>query len=52
MPPHQQMGLLADLSGLSLDELCSSDSAYNVELAWLAFNWRVLSMAAVVSAPL
>lgn len=53
MPPHQQMGLLADLSGLSLDELCSSDSAYNVELAWLAFNWRVLSMAAVTqSTPL
>lgn len=42
------MGMLADVSELSLDDLCSSDAAFNFELAWLAFNWRVLSLASAV----
>lgn len=48
MPPHEQEGLQADLAGMSLSDLCGSDRAYNVELSWLAFNWRVISLASAV----
>jgi polyphosphate kinase len=34
-----------DLAALSLDELSTSDVAYNRELSWLDFNWRVLAEA-------
>ncbi len=49
MPPHRQEGLQADVGGLPMSDLCGSDRAYNVELSWLAFNWRVLSLASAVS---
>lgn len=29
-----------------------SDAAYNPELSWLSFNWRVLAMAMDPSSPL
>lgn len=35
-----------------LQELCMSDAAYNPELAWLSFNWRVIAMAMDPSTPL
>ncbi len=34
-----------DLASLSLDELSTSDIAYNRELSWLDFNWRVFTEA-------
>lgn len=34
-----------DLTTLSLDELSTSEIAYNRELSWLDFNWRVLNEA-------
>ena len=34
-----------DLASLSLDELSTSDVAYNRELSWLDFNWRVFAEA-------
>lgn len=49
MPPHQQNGVESDVAELSLGDLCGSHRAYNVELSWLAFNWRVLSLASAVS---
>ena len=49
MPPHQQDGAESDVAELSLGDLCGSHRAYNVELSWLAFNWRVLSLASAVS---
>ena len=47
VPPHQQPGLQADIEDLEFDGLFH-DQVYNVELSWLAFNWRVLSMATLV----
>lgn len=34
-----------DLASFSLDELSTSDVAYNRELSWLDFNWRVFAEA-------
>ena len=45
MPPHPMVNILPDVSHMSTLELVESSEVYNVELSWLAFNWRVLSMA-------
>ena len=45
MPPSQVAEFLEDVEGLSLSEVCTSNPVYSVELSWLSFNWRVLSMA-------
>ncbi len=52
MPPEPQDGVLQDVHGLDLDALVSSEEVYNVELATLAWNWRVLSLAADPTTPL
>lgn len=41
-----------DLSTLSLDDLSRSEMAYNRELSWLDFNWRVLAEALDERTPL
>ena len=41
-----------NVGNLSNDELCRSSAVYNVELSWLAFNWRVLAMACNEAVPL
>ena len=45
MPPSQVDEFLEDVKGLSLEAVCTSNPVYSVELSWLSFNWRVLSMA-------
>ena len=52
MPPKQQLTISDDVEPKTLDELISSPEVYNVELAWLAFNWRVLSNALLPRVPL
>eukprot|EP00271_Cylindrocystis_brebissonii_P022322 TRINITY_DN854_c0_g1_i3.p1 TRINITY_DN854_c0_g1~~TRINITY_DN854_c0_g1_i3.p1 ORF type:complete len:774 (+),score=129.48 TRINITY_DN854_c0_g1_i3:266-2587(+) len=53
MPPlGLQEALREDLSGLGIETLVQSDEAYNKELSWLAFNWRVLYMALDKETPL
>ena len=41
-----------EVANLSIEELCRSSAVYNVELSWLAFNWRVLSMACNKEVPM
>jgi polyphosphate kinase len=41
-----------EVASLSIEELCRSSAVYNVELSWLAFNWRVLSMACNKEVPM
>ncbi len=41
-----------DVGSLSVADVCASDEVYNVELSWLAFNWRVLAMARDERVPL
>ena len=41
-----------DVRNLTVDELCTSSAVYNAEISWLAFNWRVLSMAGSERVPL
>ena len=47
--PHQ---CAKAVEGLTVQELCRSSAVYNVELSWLSFNWRVLSMACSPRVPL
>ena len=42
----------SDVVGLTVEELCRSSAVYNAEISWLAFNWRVLSMACSERIPL
>jgi polyphosphate kinase len=41
-----------DVGAASLDDLSKSSEVYSLELSWLAFNWRVLSMALLPEVPL
>eukprot|EP00270_Netrium_digitus_P003372 TRINITY_DN13853_c0_g1_i1.p1 TRINITY_DN13853_c0_g1~~TRINITY_DN13853_c0_g1_i1.p1 ORF type:complete len:925 (+),score=264.64 TRINITY_DN13853_c0_g1_i1:272-2776(+) len=52
MPPWKQDGLQENLDGFDISTLVHSDAAYNKELSWLAFNWRVLHMALDPRTPL
>jgi polyphosphate kinase len=52
MPPKPQPSIVHDVAPTPLDELINSHEVYNIELAWLAFNWRVLSMALFPKVPL
>ena len=45
MPPQTVEGVLGNVAKVSLQGLCDNDDVYNLELSWLAFNWRVLSMS-------
>jgi Polyphosphate kinase N-terminal domain len=52
MPPKPQLGIAHEVAPTPLEELIASPEVYNIELAWLAFNWRVLSMALLPKVPL
>lgn len=52
MPPKPQLSIAHEVEATSLEDLVSSGEVYNVELSWLAFNWRVLSMALLPDVPL
>lgn len=45
MPPPDTMFLERDVSGRTVEELCTAPEIYNRELNWLDFNWRVLHEA-------
>ena len=45
MPPSNTMFLERDVSGRTVEELCTAPAIYNRELSWLDFNWRVLHEA-------
>lgn len=45
IPPEGLEFAQADVSQLTLEELCRRPEVYNRELAWLDFNWRVLQEA-------
>lgn len=48
IPPEPIEGVTADVKEMDLKEMTAKDDVYNIELNWLAFNWRVLHMAAEV----
>ena len=48
IPPQSMDGVTEDVKGMTLNEITHKDDVYNIELNWLAFNWRVLHMAAEV----
>jgi polyphosphate kinase len=52
LPERQVYRPEVDLTTLSLDELSTSPVAYNRELDWLNFNWRVLHEALDPRTPL
>ena len=52
MPPKPQLSIAHEVEATSLEDLVNSGEVYNVELSWLAFNWRVLSMALLPDVPL
>ena len=53
MPPKPQLSIAHDdVVAKPLEDLVSSSEVYNIELSWLAFNWRVLSMALLPKVPL
>lgn len=45
VPPTDTSFLERDVSGRSVEELCTAPEIYNRELSWLDFNWRVLHEA-------
>ena len=53
-PPFAQEGTEESkevLRELDVETLVRSDSVFNAEISWLAFNWRVLAMAASEETP-
>jgi len=52
LPEERAFQPQEDLSTFSLDELITSPEAYNRELSWLDFNWRVLNEALDERTPL
>ena len=52
MPPRPQPSIAHDVEPVPDEDLVSSPEVYNIELSWLAFNWRVLSMALLPKVPL
>ena len=54
-PPFYSEGVIEDgesLSDYEVDALVTDDAVFNAEMSWLAFNWRVLAMAADESVPI
>ncbi|CEF96509.1 Polyphosphate kinase [Ostreococcus tauri] len=54
-PPFAQVGTEESrdvLKELDVETLTRSDSVFNPEMSWLAFNWRVLAMAANEDTPI
>ena len=54
-PPFAQVGTEESrdvLKDLDVETLTRSDSVFNPEMSWLAFNWRVLAMAANEDTPI
>ena len=54
-PPFAQEGMEEDKDALSeydVETLVKSDPVFNAEMSWLAFNWRVLAMAANEEVPI
>lgn len=51
MPPKEPTLLVDALAAMPIDELTTSTEVYTYELAWVAFNWRVLSMAILSGVP-
>ena len=52
MPPKPQLSIAHDVVPKPVEDLVASPDVYNIELSWLAFNWRVLSMALLPKVPL
>jgi polyphosphate kinase len=52
MPPKPQLTIRHDVQFAPLEDLATSSEIYTLELSWLAFNWRVLSMALLPEVPL
>jgi len=48
VPPEPIEGVADDVQDMELHDITRKDEVYNVELNWLAFNWRVLHMASEV----
>ena len=54
-PPFAQEGMeekKENLSQYDVETLVASDTVFNAEMSWLAFNWRVLAMAANEEVPI
>ena len=54
-PPFAQEGMeekKETLSECDVETLVKSDTVFNAEMSWLAFNWRVLAMAANEEVPI
>lgn len=45
MPPHHMEEITIDIENMTNKQISKLDEVYNIELNWLSFNWRVLSMA-------
>ena len=52
IPPDPIEGVTADVKEMDMQDMTAKDDVYNIELNWLAFNWRVLHMAAEVGSSL
>lgn len=48
IPPSPMEGVATDVKDMDVHDIVRLDEVYNIELNWLAFNWRVLHMAAEV----
>eukprot|EP00793_Prasinoderma_coloniale_P000471 PRCOL_00005456-RA len=51
MPPSKLPGIVEDIREIDPEYYTTADPIMNVELGWLAFNWRVLALALSPATP-